>query len=92
MKPEVDYRGHGSPSLDLNMSQFNSAKPYKIYRFKNHLILLSHIRLGLPSVVSSFKVSDYDFETIYHLVKRATCPTHPINFIALMVFDEGYKL
>jgi hypothetical protein len=74
----VHCRVDRSPQLDTVLSHTSQVHNLAAYFFKIHLILSSHVRLGLLS----------------HLPMRAICLAHPVpcDLITLIIFREEYRL
>jgi len=83
--PNVHYRVHNSTSLVPILSDNNAVHAHPTDLFKIHLILSSHLRLGLPSLLFPWGFPT----TITHAPLlssiRATCPDHLI-----LIWSPGY--
>jgi len=90
--PNVHYRIHKCPPPVPILSQLDPVHTPTPYFLKIHLILSSHLRLGLPT---GLLPSGFHTKTLYTSLlspTRATCPAHLIlDFITRTILDEEYR-
>jgi hypothetical protein len=92
--PKGHYHAHKGPPLVPILSQTYPVHTIPSYLSKIHLILSSHLSLGLPSGLFP---SGFPTKILYAVLFspiRATCPTHLIllDLIIIIILAEQYKL
>jgi hypothetical protein len=85
----VHYRVHNRKSLVPILSDNNAVHAHPTYLFKNNLILSSHLRLGLPSLLFPWGFPTTTTHAPLLSSKRATYSDHLIlTYFITWIFGE----
>jgi hypothetical protein len=87
--PKVHYRVHNSPPTVPTLIQMNTIHTLQTYFTKIHLILSSHVSLGLPSGLLPSGSPTKILHAFLIAPMHATCPAHLIFLdLIIVIFGE----